>query len=136
VGLETALETGDLEAIDLAIDQILLLHGLIMSYGGIPLLYYGDEIGTLNELTYLDDESKVGDTRWLHRPRIDWERAERRHKRSSLEQRIFDGIKKMIAVRKTVPAFADFNNRELLGVDNPHLFAFLRTCRNFARMRC
>ena len=33
----------------------------------------------------------------------------------------------MIAVRKTIPAFADFNNRELLDVGNPHLFAFLRT---------
>jgi len=131
VGLETALETGDQEAIDLAIDQILLLHSLIMSYGGIPLLYYGDEIGTLNELTYLDDESKAGDTRWLHRPHIDWERAERRHERGSVEHRIFDGLKKMIAVRKTIPAFADFNNRELLGVDNPNLFAFLRTCPQY-----
>jgi amylosucrase len=91
------------------------------------LLYYGDEIGTLNELTYLDDESKVGDTRWLHRPHIDWEKAQRRHTHGSVEQRIFDGLKKMIAVRKTVRAFADLNNRELLGVNNPHLFAFLRT---------
>jgi amylosucrase len=126
-GLEAALEAGDPEAVELATEQILLLHGLIMSYGGIPLLYYGDEIGTLNELTFLDDESKAGDTRWLHRPRVDWERAERRHERGSVEQRIFDGLKKMIAVRKTIPAFADFNNRELLGVDSPHLFAFLRT---------
>lgn len=127
VGLETALDTGDQVAVDQAVDQILLLHGLIMSYGGIPLLYYGDELGTLNELTFLEDESKAGDTRWLHRPRIDWERAERRHQHGSVEQRVFDGLKKMISVRKTIPAFADFNNRELLGVDNPHLFAFLRT---------
>ena len=127
VGLETALESDDQAAIDAAIDQILLLHGLIMSYGGIPLIYYGDEIGTLNELTFLDDESKAGDTRWLHRPHVDWERAERRHERGSVEQRIFDGLKKMISVRKTIPALADFNNRELLGVANPHLFAFLRT---------
>ena len=34
----------------------------------------------------------------------------------SVEQRLFDGLKKMISVRKTIPAFADFNNRELLGV--------------------
>jgi amylosucrase len=33
----------------------------------------------------------------------------------------------MISVRKSIPAFADFNNRELLDVENPHLFAFLRT---------
>ena len=30
------------------INLILLLHSMIMSFGGIPLLYYGDEIGTLN----------------------------------------------------------------------------------------
>jgi len=59
VGLESALETADPDAIDLAIKRILLLHGMIMSYGGIPLLYYGDEIGTLNDCTFLDDESKV-----------------------------------------------------------------------------
>lgn len=127
VGLETALETGDEAEIDLAVDQILLLHGLIMSYGGIPLLYYGDEIGTLNDLTFLEDQSKAGDTRWLHRPNIDWSKAELRREHGSVQQRIFDGISKMIAVRKTLPAFADFNNRELLSVGNPHLFAFLRT---------
>ena len=127
VGLEAAIVADDPAAIDLAIDQILLLHGMTMSYGGIPLMYYGDEIGTLNDCTFLGDESKAGDTRWLHRPRIDWEKAERRREHGSIEQRIFDGLSKMISVRKTIPAFADFNNRELLDVENPHLFAFLRT---------
>jgi len=32
----------------------------------------------------------------------------------------------MIAVRKEIGVFADFNNRELLEVGNPHLFAFGR----------
>jgi amylosucrase len=32
----------------------------------------------------------------------------------------------MIAVRKEIDAFADFNNRELLEVENPHLFVFGR----------
>ena len=32
----------------------------------------------------------------------------------------------MIAVRKELDAFADFNNRELLEVSNPHLFVFAR----------
>jgi amylosucrase len=99
---------------------------MIMSYGGIPLLYYGDEIGTVNDCTYLEDESKAGDTRWVHRPRIDWNKAELRKQHGSPEQRIYDGLKHMIAVRKATPAFADYNNRELLDVDNPHLFAFLR----------
>jgi len=32
----------------------------------------------------------------------------------------------MIAVRKELSAFADHNNRELLEVENPHLFVFAR----------
>ena len=32
----------------------------------------------------------------------------------------------MIAVRKEISAFADINNRDLLDVDNPHLFVFHR----------
>jgi amylosucrase len=46
VGLESALEAGDAEG-DRRRDQaILLLHSMILSFGGLPLLYYGDEIGT------------------------------------------------------------------------------------------
>jgi amylosucrase len=125
VGLETAIESGDEERIQNCIDIILLLHSMIMSFGGIPLLYYGDEIGTLNDYTYLEDPNKARDTRWLHRSKVDWDRAALRNQHGTVEQRIFTGLKKMIAVRKTTPAFADFNNRELIVTENPHLFAFI-----------
>ena len=126
VGLEAALEAQDDEAIDRVVKLILLLHGMILSFGGIPLLYYGDEIGTLNDCSFMDDENKAGDNRWMHRPRIDWEKADRRLQRGTVEQRVYDGLKRLISVRKTVRAFADFNNRELLTVENEHLFVFLR----------
>ena len=126
VGLETALESNDHRRIDNAIQHILLLHSLILSFGGIPLLYYGDELGTLNDCDFLNDEHKAHDTRWTHRPNFDWDRAELRHQQGSIEQQIFDAIRKMIAVRKEIPAFADFNNRELIPVENPHLFVFSR----------
>jgi amylosucrase len=127
VGLEAACEAGDSAAIDRAVSMIVMLHGLILSFGGIPLVYYGDELGTPNDYTFLDNAAKAGDSRWIHRPSIDWERAEKRNRRGSVEQRVFDGIKRAIEVRKTVPAFADFNNRELINTSNPHLFAFWRT---------
>jgi len=125
-GLDAALEEGDEAQIDQRIDLILLLHSMIMSFGGIPLLWYGDEIGTLNDLSFMQDESKANDTRWLHRPKMDWSKAERRRQRGTPEQRLFDGIRRMIAVRKSTPAFADYNNRELIETGNSHLFVFLR----------
>ena len=127
VGLETALERSDEAEVQSSIDQILLLHSLILAFGGIPLLYYGDELGTTNNNDYADDADKAANNRWLHRPRYDWQRAEQRHQRGSVEQRIFDGLKQMIAVRKSLAAMADFNNRDLIDVGNPHLFVFIRT---------
>jgi amylosucrase len=126
-GLEAALDSGDEDAIQRSIDLILLLHSMIMSFGGIPLLYYGDEIGTLNDRSYLEDTNKASDSRWMHRPRIDWQDAALRKQHGSVQQRIFEGLKKMIAVRKTTPAFADYNDRELLETSNPHLFVFMRS---------
>lgn len=126
VGLEAALESGDEVRIENAIKHILLLHSMILSFGGIPLLYYGDEIATLNDSSYLHDEHKAHDSRWAHRPIINWERAELRHQPGTIEHRIFTALKKMIAVRKEIIPFSDFNNRELIHVDNPHLFVFSR----------
>jgi len=126
VGLDIALQHNDPKMIDDSIQIILLLHSMIMSFGGIPLLYYGDEIGTLNDDSYLEDEYKANDNRWIHRPKINWDKAELRHKHGSVECRIFSGLQKLISIRKTIPAFADFNNRELIEVDNEHLFVFIR----------
>jgi amylosucrase len=125
-GLESARESNDQIAIDEAIDLILMLHALILSFGGIPLLYYGDEIGTLNSYDFTQDPSRQSDSRWVHRPRLDWDRAALRHQHGSVEQRLFDGLKKLIATRKRISAFADYNNREQLDAGNDHIFAFQR----------
>jgi len=126
VGLEHALETGDNKAIDDSIKMILLLHSMILSFGGIPLIYYGDEIGTVNNDSYRDDPLKAGDSRWVHRPWFDWQKAERRNSPATVEYKIFTALKQMISIRKEITVFADFNNRELIEVENPHLFVFGR----------
>jgi len=125
-GLEAALGNGNEDAIREAVDVILLLHSLIMAFGGIPLLYYGDEIGTLNNYDFENHESRRHDSRWIHRPYMDWQRAELRHTYGTVEQRIYDGIRKLIAIRKHVSVFADLNNREHLDLDNEHVFSFAR----------
>ena len=126
VGLESALENNDDKAIDAAIKTILLLHSLILSFGGLPLLYYGDAIGMLNSIEYLADPSKRDDNRWAHRSRFDWEKAEKRHHAGTVEHRIFNALKNLIALRKEIAAFADFDNRHLFEVDNINLLVFSR----------
>ena len=127
VGLESALESQDEEAIDSAIKSIVLLHNVILSFGGLPLMYYGDAIGTLNNLEFLTDPVTQNDSRWVHRSRFDWDKAEKRHQTGTVEQRIFSALKKLVALRKEIPAFADLDNRHLLLIDNPNLLVFYRT---------
>jgi amylosucrase len=126
IGLETALEEGNSEKINLATQHIILLHSMIFSFGGIPLIYYGDEIGTINDFSYMGNLSKANDNRWAHRPKIDWKKAQLRKIAGTIEQTIFSALQQMIRARKKISAFGDFNNRELINLSNPHLFAFLR----------
>lgn len=126
VGLEAGIESHDQELINNAINRILLVHSLILSFGGIPLLYNGDALGVVNDYSYRDDEGKRDDNRWLHRPKINWERAELRKKQGSIEFVLFNAMKKMIAIRKETSAFADFNNREIIDTDNEHLLCYMR----------
>lgn len=127
VGLETALQNQDEAAIETAIKTILLLHGMILSFGGIPLLYYGDAIGMLNSVEYLEDPYRREDNRWVHRSYFDWDKAEKRHKYGTVEQRIFTPLKKLIALRKELTAFADVDNRQFIVVDNTNLLLYSRT---------
>ncbi len=133
-GLEAALESGNEEAIDAAIRTIVMLHATILSFGGIPLFYYGDAIGMLNNVEYLADPAKRDDNRWAHRSRFDWDKAEKRHQPGTVEQRIFGALKKLIAVRKETPAFADFDNRRVLATDNPNLLVLCRNAGSNARV--
>jgi hypothetical protein len=56
-GLEKALTEEGPEEVDLAVKRILLLHFVVMTAGGVPLIYLGDEIATLNDYSYRDDPS-------------------------------------------------------------------------------
>ena len=99
-GLETAVTNTNWSEVEMAIRRILLLHNLIFAYGGIPLLYMGDEIGQLNDHSYLKDPDLANDSRWIHRPFMDWEKAAERHNPQTITGRIYLGLCQLIAARK------------------------------------
>jgi glycosidase len=125
-GLEKALREEGPEEVELAIRRILLIHGVILTAGGIPLIYLGDEIGTLNDYTYLDDPAKERDSRWVHRPHADWEKYAKRSEPSSIEGRVYQGLQKLIALRKENEAFAG-GELEVIPTENEHILGFTRT---------
>ena len=127
LGLEKGLDEGNAELTELAVRKILLMHSGIMSFGGIPLVYYGDELACTNDYSFLEDPSKQDDNRWLNRPIIDWKKAAKRNQPGTIEHRVFSALKQMIALRKSIPEFYNENDYQLVKNDNPHVFSFLRT---------
>ena len=126
LGLEKGLDEGNAELIEQAIRKTLLMHSGIMSFGGIPLVYYGDELACTNDYSFLEDPSKQDDNRWLNRPIIDWKKAAKRNDAGTIEHRVFSALKHMIALRKSIPEFYNENNYQLVKNENQHVFSFLR----------
>ncbi len=124
-GLEKGLADGDQEEINLAIRRILLLHGITMLIGGIPLIYLGDELGMLNDHDYDNDPAKTGDSRWLHRPHFDWRSAEQRHDLNTVAGRIYKGMLRLIQLRQQNLAFTRAET-EFTDTGNRHVFGFFR----------
>ena len=103
-GLELATQSGDDYRVDDAIRRILLLHTVILGFGGVPLLYMGDELGMLNDYSFIDDPAHADDNRWVHRPSMDWAlAAEAQSDPGSIAGRIRTGLRHVIAVRRNTP---------------------------------
>ena len=125
-GLEKAIKEEGPDEIEFAIRRILLIHGVILTIGGIPLIYLGDEIGTLNDYTYRDDPSHERDSRWAHRPRADWDKYSNRFDASSIEGRVYQNLKRLIDLRKENEAFSG-GELEIIPTENEHVLGFMRT---------
>ncbi|MCB1353834.1 MAG: alpha-glucosidase C-terminal domain-containing protein [Rhodobacteraceae bacterium] len=126
-GLEKAEAGADPTAIARAIDRILMGHALIASYGGIPLVYMGDEIALLNDYGYHSVPDHAHDSRWLHRPRMDWDRVARAEAGTDAAAgQVLAGLRRIFARRAAVPELHAGNATEVLQTGNAALFVFAR----------
>ncbi len=125
-GLEAALDAGDEEALALAIERVLWAHALASGFGGIPLLYMGDELGLRNDYAYVRDPDHRADNRWMHRPAMDWTAADRRHLSGSVEARIYHGLSTILRARARTPHLHAQTPQEILDVGHAKVFATLR----------
>lgn len=126
-GLEKALEENHVYHIELSIRKILLMQAYSFFLGGIPIIFYGDELGYTNDYSYLNDPGKSYDNRWMHRPIIKWDKNKNIDDPSSIEGIIFEGTKKLISLRKKYFMVGDYKNLTWLTPHNPHVAGYLRT---------
>ena len=129
-GLELAIESDSEEGKTLAIKRMLLLQGVTLSIGGIPLIYLGEEWAMLNDYDFVKDPAKAGDTRWVHRPKMHWEFLTElddsiETAEGSIRKHVFRSLQRMISARKSSPALAG-QSMDLVNTKNPHLLSFVR----------
>ena len=122
-GLQSAEEP---PAEDLAIRRILLLYGVVFSYGGLPLIWMGDELGLRDDTAYLEDPARAHDNRWMHRPVMDWEAAARRADPASVEGRLWAGIRRLVEARTAARALHAAGAAETLWTGNEHVLGYVR----------
>ncbi len=129
-GLEKAIDQNNAVQITAAINKIILMQAQSIFVGGIPMLFYGDEIGYTNDYSFLNDVGKNYDNRWMHRPIFDWEKADKRKDTSSTEARIFSAMQQLINIKKQYDCFSDLSNVEWLSLHNKHIAGFIRANEN------
>lgn len=123
-----------------AIRLDLMLHAMMLFQSGIPVLYSGDEIGQTNDWEYKNDPNKVQDSRYLHRGKMLWEKAECTSDSATVEGRIFEGLGKLEKIRRTHTAFSseadfwtlDMNDQSALGLGRYHRGETLLGLFNFS----
>jgi amylosucrase len=129
-GLEYAIENNDDAALQLAIQKIILMQAHSFFVGGIPMIFYGDEQGYINDYSYLQDKTKSYDNRWMHRPQIDWDKNKKAFIAGTTENKVFSLTKKLINVRSTITVLADKKNLTWINTGNNHVAGFLRAWDN------
>ena len=116
------LEAGDAGAVD----RIVLAHAIVLSTGGMPLLYLGDEVGQLNDYGALDEPGHGEDSRWVNRPRYPAAALRRSATtRPPTPAGSTRACATSIEVRRRTPELAG-NALITFDTHNPHLVAYQR----------
>jgi amylosucrase len=125
-GLERALEDGDPLDAELALRRVLVAYSVAFAFGGLPLVYMGDELAQRNDPAWSAVPAHADDARWMHRPAMDWVAAARRADRRTPEGRMWAGMQRLAHARRTRRALHGHGLSRPVPTGDPHVFALLR----------
>ena len=128
VGLDSAVAAGDPVAVDLAVRRILLAHAIVLGWGGVPVVWMGDELGLPGDDDWASEVGHEADNRWVHRPRMSPRLQAARHEPGSVAAQLFSGLQSLVQARRSLPhlhasvaaSVADPVNPGVLTVVRPH----------------
>ena len=83
--------------------RLFLAHAIVAGWGGLPVVWSGDELAQPNDPGWADEPGHEDDNRWAHRPRLDPDRAAARHDLRTVPGKVFSGIAHLARVRAGLP---------------------------------
>ena len=89
--------------VDAALSRVFLAHAVAAGWGGVPVIWSGDELAQPNDPSWAAEPGHENDNRWAHRPRLDWMRAEARRDLRTIPGQVFGGLAHLARVRASLP---------------------------------
>ena len=88
---------------DEALDRLFLAYAIVFGWGGIPVIWSGDELASPNDPAWVQESGHAEDNRWAHRPRLDPQRVASRHDPETVPGRAFGLVAHLARVRAGLP---------------------------------
>ncbi len=127
-GIAKGLRSRTADELALGVKRALLLHALMFTAGGIPLLYLGDEYGQLNDYSFSATADIQDDSRWVHRPYFDWTLASAalRDEGDAWRVELSQGIRSLIRIRAD-ERFPEGVDTDFVDLADSHTLGISRT---------
>ena len=133
-GIEQAILDDDQPALEVAIRRLIALHAVVFSFGGVPVIYAGDEIAVGNDYSYRDEAATAADNRWMHRPHLPQKLRDRRRRAGTVEARVFTKLRSLLGTRQRLAPLRSVLPPEVVPLENPHVFGYLKRSAEGARV--
>ncbi|QAS53570.1 alpha-amylase family glycosyl hydrolase [Halobacillus litoralis] len=104
------------------IDKMLAAHSILLSFIGVPAIYYHSLLGSKNDR---EGMQKSGIPRRINREKLELESIREQLHNDSRRAGIFNGLKKIIAIRQEGGAFSPYAEQEVIEMDS-RIFALKR----------
>lgn len=95
-----------------------MAYAILYAWGGVPVLWSGDELAQFNDPNWDTEPGHEHDTRWAGRPVLDQARMNNRHDRNTIEGRVFTELEHMAKVRASLPQLSADVRTQIAPVDD------------------
>ena len=118
--------TGYAAARDQALARLFLANAFVFGWGGLPVIWSGDELGMSNDPHWMDEPGHEDDNRWAHRPRLDWDRAAARADLRTDTGKVFASMVHLAQVRASRPELHAVSDTRVLTDTDDGVLAIAR----------